>query len=194
MIIEVWVVITGNGDRPFCHARQPRRELVEKWHREEGGVRVFHIAAKVPDVGAKPTHGWASVFEEPTPNDPERWAAALDDLDTDPDDSRQLRELRQAIDEHLGWPDAETEERGDYVAWIIELGKRLARDTEPASDEPKLDPDGRPKLRYSAERHGMTRCQDHDGECVWKGCPRKLEPGRYDHCPLDICPENDEEA
>ena len=45
--------------------------------------------------------------------------------DLDPEDSRQLRELRQAIDEHLGWPDPESEERGDYVERVRALGVAL---------------------------------------------------------------------
>lgn len=204
MIIEVWVVVTGKGDRPFCHARRPARELIEKWHHEEGGVRVLHLAATVADAGDDPNQCWATVVEEPTPG-AERWNAIrrldLDQLDTDPDDSRQLRELRQAIEQHLGWWDPESEEQGDYIARIVEVGRKLGpfKSTRPIDpeDDPELDADGRPKPRYCSERHTMTRCQDVDGYCAWKGCPQKAagEPaatGR--HCPLDVVPENEDDA
>jgi len=45
--------------------------------------------------------------------------------DLDPEDSRRLRELRSAIDDHLGWPDPESEERGDYVGRVREVAVAL---------------------------------------------------------------------
>jgi hypothetical protein len=185
MIVEVWVIITGKGDRPYFQGKRPRRELIEKWHHEEDGVRVIHVAVNVDS-------GESTVFQEPTPADQERWAALHEPPDTDPDDSRQLRELRQAIEQHLGWWDAESEENGDYIARIVEVGRKLGpfkptRPIDPEAD-PELDADGLPKPHYCSERHRMTRCQDIDGYCAWKGCPQKAagEPaatGR--HCPLD---------
>jgi len=137
MIIEVWVIITGKGDRPYFQGKRPRPELVEKWHREEDGVRVLHLTAKVADAGADPKQCWATVFEL-TEDYLEPSEHHIDGLDTDPTDSRQLRELRQAIDQHLGWGHADAEEAGDYVARIAELGKRLGlRTTQPAPADPE---------------------------------------------------------
>lgn len=50
----------------------------------------------------------------------------------DPEDSQQLLDLREAIDTHLGWANAEDEERGDYVRRIREVGLLLtgAKDEE----------------------------------------------------------------
>lgn len=64
MIVEVWVIVTGNGDRPYLQSKRPSREVIDKWHAEEGGVRVLHLTANVADEVADPNRCWATVVEE----------------------------------------------------------------------------------------------------------------------------------
>ncbi len=49
----------------------------------------------------------------------------------DPDDGARLIELRGAIDEHIGWADAASEERGDYLARVRQVGELLRRGKDP---------------------------------------------------------------
>jgi hypothetical protein len=44
------------------------------------------------------------------------------DFGVDPEDSQRLLALYNAIDEHLGWASPESEEAGDYVARVAEVG------------------------------------------------------------------------
>jgi hypothetical protein len=43
----------------------------------------------------------------------------------DPEDSQRLLALRNAIDERLGWRDQASEDAGDYVARVAEVGERI---------------------------------------------------------------------
>jgi len=54
--------------------------------------------------------------------------------DTDPEDSDRLRELRAAIDNHLGWASPEDEGRGDYLARVKEVGAMLKMAEFPPTD------------------------------------------------------------
>lgn len=49
-------------------------------------------------------------------------APSADLFGTDPEDSKRLLELREAIDECLVWPSEEAEENGDYVAAVRHSG------------------------------------------------------------------------
>lgn len=52
-------------------------------------------------------------------------SAEIGDFGVSPDDSKQLLELRQAIDSYLGWPTKGAEEAGDYVGRVREIGDAL---------------------------------------------------------------------
>ena len=52
--------------------------------------------------------------------------ASADLFGTDPEDSKRLLELREAIDTHLVWPSVEAEENGDYVGAIVYSGELAA--------------------------------------------------------------------
>ena len=47
MVVEVWIVIMPNADRPFTRTMPPTKELMEKWSSE--GARFFRLSGEVPD-------------------------------------------------------------------------------------------------------------------------------------------------
>lgn len=69
--------------------------------------------------------------------------------DVDPADSDRLQELRAAVDDYLGWENAEEEEAGDYVARVKQVGEKIRALRRPThTDEPTPDPTPRGTTEY----------------------------------------------
>jgi hypothetical protein len=65
--------------------------------------------------------------------------AEIGDFGFDPNDSKHLLEIRQAIDSYLGWTDQKEEDDGDYVGRVRTVGEMLHLPSESSPSVSDLD-------------------------------------------------------